>query len=215
MKLMVGFNRRYSVFIQKAKSFLQKSAEPKMIHYRVNAGFIPSNHWVHAPNQGGGRIIGEGCHFIDLCIFLADSKPVSIQTLGLPNHGKYNDDNVVINMVFEDGSISNIEYLANGDKGVEKETLEVFSGGKVVQLFDYRKLVLISNGKKTRFQSRFNQDKGHLSAWQSFVNSIESNKEAPISFDELFESSLATLAAAESLRTKEAVIIGDYLNSII
>lgn len=213
-KLMIGFNRRYSAFIQKAKDFLQKSSEPKVIHYRVNAGFIPSNHWVHDPTQGGGRIIGEGCHFIDLCIFLADSKIVSIQTIGLPNAGKYNDDNVIINLVFEDGSIANIEYLANGDKGVEKETMEIFCGGKVVQLFDYRKLVLTSDGKKTRFQSRFNQDKGHLRAWQSFVNSIESNRDAPIAFDELYVSSFATLAAMESLRTKEAVIIADYLKSI-
>jgi len=213
-KLMVGFNRRYSAFIQKAKNFLHTSVEPSVIHYRVNAGFIPPNHWVHDPAQGGGRIIGEGCHFIDLCIFLTDSKPVSIQTLGLPNLGKYNDDNVVINMVFANGSISTIEYLANGDKSVEKETLEIFSGGRVVQLFDYRKLLLTADGKKTRFQSRLNQDKGHLTAWQSFVNSIETNIDAPIAFDELFESSLVTIAAAESLRTKQTIIIDDYLSSI-
>jgi predicted dehydrogenase len=213
-KLMLGFNRRFSPFIQKAKKFLQDSAEPKMIHYRVNAGFIPSNHWVHDPTLGGGRIIGEGCHFVDLCIFLAGTKPVSIQTLGLPNLGKYNDDNVIINIVFEDGSVSTIEYLANGDKSIEKETLEVFSGGRVVQLFDYRKLILTTNGKKTRFQSRFSQDKGHLEAWQSFVNSIEKDAETPIGFDQIFESSLATLAALESLKTDKTIIIDGFLNSI-
>ncbi len=212
--LMVGFNRRFSPYIQKAKEFLKESAEPKVIHYRVNAGFIPSNHWVHDPKQGGGRIIGEGCHFIDLCIFLAGSKPVSIQTIGLPNNGKYNDDNVVINLIFEDGSISSIEYLANGDKSVEKETLEVFCGGKIVQMFDYRKLILTSEGKKTRIQSRFSQDKGHRLAWQSFANSIEFDNEAPIPFGELFDSSLATLAAAESIRRKEIIFISEYLHSI-
>lgn len=213
-KLMLGFNRRFSPFIQKAKKFLQDSAEPKMIHYRVNAGYIPSNHWVHDPTLGGGRIIGEGCHFVDLCIFLAGTKPVSIQTLGLPNLGKYNDDNVIINIVFEDGSVSTIEYLANGDKSIEKETLEVFSGGRVVQLFDYRKLILTTNGKKTRFQSRFSQDKGHLEAWQSFVNSIEKDAETPIGFDQIFESSLVTLAALESLKTDKTIIIDGFLNSI-
>lgn len=209
--LMVGFNRRFSPFILKAKDFIKTTAEPKIIHYRVNAGFIPSNHWVHDPNQGGGRIVGEGCHFIDLCIYLADSKPVSIQTIGLPNLGKYNDDNVVINMIFKDGSIATIEYLANGDKSVEKETLEIFSSGKVVQLIDFRKLILTSNGKKTQHQSRFAQDKGHLGSWQAFINSIEFNVEMPITFEELFDTSLATLIAAESLRKKETIFINEYV----
>ncbi|MBW6472941.1 MAG: bi-domain-containing oxidoreductase [Anaerolineaceae bacterium] len=208
--LMVGFNRRFSPFILKAKDFIKKTSEPKMIHYRVNAGFIPANHWVHDPNQGGGRIVGEGCHFIDLCIYLADSKPVSIQTIGLPNLGKYNDDNVVINMIFNDGSIATIEYLANGDKSVEKETLEIFCGGKVVQLIDFRKLILTSNGKKTQHHSRFAQDKGHLGSWQAFINSIELNFEVPITFEELFTSSLATLLAAESLRKKETIFFDEY-----
>lgn len=212
--LMVGFNRRFSPFILKAKDFIKKSAEPKIIHYRVNAGFIPSQHWIHDPNQGGGRIIGEGCHFIDLCIYLTDSKPVSIQTLGLPNLGKYNDDNVVINMIFDDGSIATIEYLANGDKSVEKETLEIFSGGKVVQLIDFRKLILTANGKKTQYQSRFAQDKGHLGSWQAFINSIKLNLEAPITFEELFESSLVTLIAVESFRKKETIFIDEYLQLI-
>ncbi len=213
-KLMVGFNRRFSPFILKAKNFIKKSPEPKIIHYRVNAGYIPSNHWVHDPNQGGGRIVGEGCHFIDLCIYLTDSKPVSIQTIGLPNLGKYNDDNVVINMVFKDGSIATIEYLANGDKSVEKETLEIYSSGKVVQLIDFRKLILTSNGKKNQYQSRFAQDKGHLGSWQAFINSIELNIEVPITFEELFDSSLATLIAVESLRKKEAILIDSYLELI-
>lgn len=210
-RLMVGFNRRFSPFILKAKDFIKKSAEPKFIHYRVNAGFIPSNHWVHDPNQGGGRIIGEGCHFIDLCIYLADSKPLSIQTIGLPNIGKYNDDNVIINIKFLDGSIATVEYLANGDKSVEKETLEIFSGGKVVQLNDFRKLILTSNGKKTQLYSRFTQDKGHLGSWHAFINSIKLNLETPITFEELFDSSLVTLIALESLRKNETILIDQYL----
>ncbi len=209
--LMLGFNRRFSPFVLKAKDFIKKTAEPKIIHYRVNAGFIPSNHWVHDPDQGGGRIVGEGCHFIDLCIYLADSKPVRIQTNGLPNLGKYNDDNVVINLIFEDGSIATIEYLANGDKSVEKETLEIFSGGKIVQLTDFKKLILTSNGKKTQHHSRFTQDKGHLGSWQAFINSIELNLEVPITFEEIFGSSLVTLLAAESLRKNEIIFIDEYV----
>lgn len=214
-KLMVGYNRRFSPFILKAKDFIKKSAEPKIIHYRVNAGFIPLNHWVHDPSQGGGRIVGEGCHFIDLCIYLAGSKPVSIQTIGLPNIGKYNDDNVVINIIFDDGSIATIEYLANGDKSVEKETLEIFSGGKVVQLIDFRKLVLTSNGKKTQYQSRFAQDKGHMGSWQAFINSIELNLEVPISFEELFMSSVTTFCAVESFRKNKIINMNDYLQIMV
>jgi polar amino acid transport system substrate-binding protein len=114
-------------------------------------------------------------------------------------------------MIFKDGSIATIEYLANGDKSVEKETLEIFSSGKIVQLIDFRKLILTSNGKKTQHQSRFIQDKGHFGSWQAFINSIELNLELPITFEEIFETSLVTIIAAESLRKKETIFIDEYM----
>jgi len=209
--LMVGFNRRFSPFIQKTKEFLNKSPEPKRIHYRVNAGLLPLNHWLHDHNQGGGRIIGEGCHFIDLCLFLAESRPVSVHTVGLPNLGKYKDDNVIITIKFEDGSIATIDYLANGDKSVEKESLEIFSGGRVIQLLDYRKLILVSHGKRSLFQSRLKQDKGHSNAWKEFIYSIENKKHSPISFDDLFISSLTTFAARESYLSKNEIFLNDFI----
>jgi predicted dehydrogenase/threonine dehydrogenase-like Zn-dependent dehydrogenase len=212
-KLMVGFNRRFAPFIQKAKQFIDKSGEAKIIHYRVNAGYLPLNHWLHDPLQGGGRIIGEGCHFIDLCLYLVGKKPVSVQTFALPNIGKYKDDNVVINVSFEDGSIVTIEYLANGDKNVEKETMECFSGGKVAQLVDYRKLILTTNGKRTTFTNRIKQEKGHLQAWQSFIFSIKNGTKAPISFDELLTSSIVSIAARDSLLKNEVILIDNYANS--
>lgn len=212
-KLMVGFNRRFAPFIQKSKQFIDKSAEAKIIHYRVNAGYLPLNHWLHDPLQGGGRIIGEGCHFIDICIYLIGQKPLSVQTKALPNIGKYKDDNLIINILFEDGSIATIEYLANGDKSVEKETLEMFSGGKVVQMIDYRKLILTANGKKSTFTNRFKQEKGHLQAWKAFVSSIEAGQDSPISFEDLFISSSVTLAAMNSLTTHEAILIDKFLGN--
>lgn len=209
-KLMVGFNRRFAPFIQSTKKFIEQSVEPKQIHYRINAGYLPLDHWLHNPLIGGGRIIGEGCHFIDLCIYLAESKPVSVQTFGLPNNGKYNNDNVTIIISFENGSTAIIEYLANGDKNVEKEVMEIFSGGKVAQLIDYRNLILTTNGKKTSFSNRLKQDKGHSSAWDAFTKSIINNSEPPIPFSDLIISSVVSLAANESLIKKEMILLKEY-----
>ena len=209
-KLMVGFNRRFAPFIQSTKKFIEQCVEPKQIHYRINAGYLPLDHWLHNPIIGGGRIIGEGCHFIDLCIYLAESQPVSVHTIGLPNNGKYNNDNVTIIISFENGSTAIIEYLANGDKNVEKEVMEIFSGGKVAQLFDYRNLVLTTNGKKTSFSNRLKQDKGHSSAWDAFTRSIINNSEPPIPFSDLLNSSFVSLAANESLIKKEMILLKEF-----
>lgn len=214
-KLMVGFNRRFSSFIQKTKKYVDNINEPKVLHYRVNAGFIPSNHWIHDLEVGGGRIIGEGCHFIDLCIFLVGSSLKSIQSVGVPNLGKYHNDVVVITLIFDDGSIATIEYLANGDKLVEKETLEIFAGGSVVQLIDFKKLAFISNGRKETHNLQMSQDKGHKNAFQAFVRSIKSGSEEPISFDEMLISSLATIAAYESLINQEIIDFPVFQQSLI
>lgn len=209
--LMVGFNRRFAPLIHKSKQVIQQSAEPKRIYYRVNAGYLPLDHWLHNPNLGGGRIIGEGCHFIDLCIFLAGSNPLTVQTVGIPNNGKYNNDNVVIQMTFEDGSIATVDYLANGDKSIEKEYLEIFTAGIVAQLHDFRNLLVSTNGNKNQINHRFNQDKGHQKAWELFVNSIKSGGESPISFDEIYTSSIVTIAANQSLLTNETIHLAKYL----
>ncbi len=203
--LMVGFNRRFAPLLQKLKQTLDQSGEPKRIHYRINAGYLPLDHWLHNQNLGGGRVIGEGCHFIDLCIYLASSKPISVQTIGLPNIGKYKNDNVTIQIIFEDGSIATVDYLANGDKSVEKEYLETFSGGTVGQLHDFRNLIITSNDTKKSFSNGMKQDKGHLGAWQAFLNSIETGSEPPIPFEELFTTSVTTIAANESLNKNQVI----------
>jgi predicted dehydrogenase len=211
-RLMVGFNRRFAPLIQKMKQIMDQSGEPKRIHYRVNAGYLPLDHWLHNPDIGGGRIIGEGCHFIDLCIYFAGSNPVSVQTIGLPNIGKYKNDNVIIQIIFEDGSIATVDYLANGDKSVEKEYLEIFSGGTVGQLHDFRNLIITSNGTKKTFSSGMKQDKGHLGAWQAFMKSIETGSEPPIPFEEIITSSIVTLAANESLSNQEIIKLNGFQN---
>jgi len=209
--LTVGFNRRFAPYSIQLKSFFTDRAEPIYAHYRVNAGFIPSSHWLHDPTKGGGRLIGEGCHFIDYMVFLIGQIPESVHTKALPDNGKYTRDNFVITMNFPDGSIGTISYLANGNKSVGKEYLEVFSGGRVGILDDFRKLQLFG---KTAIKKReyFKQDKGHASAWDKFVNAVIKNTEAPIPYAELIGTTYVILACDQSMRTGKPINIKDFMH---
>jgi predicted dehydrogenase len=205
--LTVGFNRRFAPLVVKLKAFLQNRHEPMAAHYRINAGYIPLNHWLHDPAQGGGRIVGEGCHFIDLLTFLVGQMPTHIQALGLPDGGRYREDNVVLQVHFADGSLGTISYMANGDKAYAKEYLEVFSGGRVAVLDDFRTLTLVKDGQRRTHHSRLRQDKGHKAAWQAFTRAINLGEPAPIPYTELFAVSRASLVALIALRTGEKIPI--------
>jgi len=208
--LMVGFNRRFSPMVMKIKEFLRGNSEPIHLHYRVNAGLLPLDHWLHDPKVGGGRIIGEACHFIDLLQYLADKRPVSVRSFGLPNLGKYCEDNVTMVFTFEDGSIGTVEYLANGDKTCPKEYLEVFAGGKIVQLDDFRKLTLIENNKRNELKTSFRQDKGHSNSWKTFLDGIKTGKESPIRFSEIWNVTQASFSAVRSLHEQKSIQIDLY-----
>ena len=205
--LMVGFNRRFAPLAQKMKTFIEKSTEPKLVHYRVNAGFIPANHWTQDAAQGGGRIIGEGCHFIDFVAHMIGAKMTSIQTVGLEDGTRYHEDNVHITMEFEDGSIGLVTYLANGDKAFAKERVEVFTGGRIAVLNDYRSLELVANGSRKVEKSRLRQDKGHAAEWIAFAQAIATGSPPPISLDDLITVSKASILAVESLRDGEKKIL--------
>ena len=151
--LMVGFNRRFAPLALRMKEFLQEAGEPLALHYRVNAGFLAADHWLNDPLQGGGRILGEVCHFVDFLCFLTGSSPVEVETCSLPNPGQYSNDNVVCSLRFADGSQGTISYLANGDKSFSKERVEVFGGGSVAVLENFRRLELVRGGKKRVFRS--------------------------------------------------------------
>ncbi len=135
--LTVGFNRRFAPLSQSLSSFFSHRTEPMHIHYRVNAGPIPLNHWTQDPNTGGGRIIGEGCHFVDFITFLVGVAPVSVTAHALPDGGKYREDNISMTFTFPDGSIGVVDYLANGDKSFPKERVEVFCGGQIAVLDEF------------------------------------------------------------------------------
>ena len=210
--LTVGFNRRFAPYSIRLNSFFEDRVEPIYAHYRVNAGLIPSSHWLHDLSQGGGRLIGEGCHFIDYLVFLVGQIPESVHTQALPDNGKYKNDNFLITMTFSDGSIGTISYLANGNKSVGKEYLEVFCGGKVGILDDFRKLQLFGQSAD-RKREYFKQDKGHASAWNEFVNAVINNSEAPIPYEELIGTAYVILACDQSMRTSQPVNIRDFIHA--
>jgi predicted dehydrogenase/threonine dehydrogenase-like Zn-dependent dehydrogenase len=206
--LMVGFNRRFAPLALRLKSFLREIHEPLALHYRVNAGFIPANHWLNDPEQGGGRIIGEVCHFVDFLTFLVGAAPIEVQSQSLANPGKYSNDNVVSSLRFADGSQGTISYLANGNKSYSKERIEVFGGGAVAVIEDFRRLELVGQGRKQMFRSLFGQDKGHRGEWEAFVAALRTGGESPIPLAEIVTTMLATFALEESRASGQAISVG-------
>jgi predicted dehydrogenase/threonine dehydrogenase-like Zn-dependent dehydrogenase len=197
--LMVGYNRRFAPMTVQIKSFLTRISEPMALHYRVNAGYLPPDHWVNDREQGGGRILGEVCHFVDLLMFLAASPIAEVEGRALRSSQRYSGDNVLISIRFANGSEGTISYLANGDRSFSKERLEVFAGGAVAVLEDFRRLELVREGSKRTTHSRWRQDKGHRNEWIAFAESVRQRRESPISFNELVCSTLATLRIQESV----------------
>ena len=199
-QLMVGFNRRFSPQVQKIKSLLSSVSEPKTFIMTMNAGSIPADHWTQDIAVGGGRIIGEACHFIDLMRFLAGSKIVSIQArrMGDTPGMAITEDKASITLGFEDGSFGTILYLANGAASFPKERVEVFTAGRVLQLDNFRKLTGYSwpGFKKMNL---WKQDKGQNACAAAFLAGIESGSPA-IPADEIFEVAKVTIEAAALLR---------------
>lgn len=201
-QLMVGFNRRFSPQVQKMKALLEPVKEPKSFIMTMNAGAIPANHWTQDNAVGGGRIIGEACHFIDLMRFLAGSRIVSIQArrMGDTPGVEITEDKASITLGFEDGSFGTILYLANGAASFPKERVEVFAAGRVLQLDNFRKL----KGYGWPGFSKLNlwkQDKGQNACAAAFLQSIEQGKPA-IPADEIFEVARITIEVAELLRNQ-------------
>jgi predicted dehydrogenase/threonine dehydrogenase-like Zn-dependent dehydrogenase len=205
--LTVGFNRRFAPQSLRLRELIAGAGEPFVAHYRVNAGFLPLTHWTQDPTVGGGRIVGEACHFIDYLACLAGASPVSVHAQALPDGGRYRQDNVVITLTFPDGSLGTVTYLANGDRSLPKERLEVFCAGRVAVLDDFRTLELIQSGRRKSFVSHLRQDKGHQAAWESFVKAVKAGGPPPIPYDQLFGVTQAAFCALDSLRTSETVTI--------
>jgi predicted dehydrogenase/threonine dehydrogenase-like Zn-dependent dehydrogenase len=195
--LMVGFNRRFAPQIEKMKQLLAASHEPKTMIMTVNAGIVPADHWIHDPVVGGGRIIAEGCHFIDLLRFLAGSPMTTVQALPLGKSTTPSQDTTTLNLKFDDGSIGTIHYLANGHKSFPKERLEVFCAGRILQLDNFRRLT----GFGWKGFSKLNlwrQDKGHAAEMKAFVDALAHGQESPIPLSEIVEVTRATFQATQA-----------------
>ena len=195
--LMIGFNRRFSPHTESLKKWLATHPGPKSIIITVNAGEIPADHWTQDAEIGGGRIIGEACHFIDLARFLADSAITAVHTNTMTGGEGRLGDCVSIQIGFSDGSIATVHYLANGSKDFPKERIEIFAGGRVLVCNNFRNSNEI--GGKRSLKTR-GQDKGHANEIKTFISALKNGGDWPIPAEQLFEVSAATIKAANQVQ---------------
>jgi len=206
--LAVGFNRRFSALLREAHAFLDGGGPgPTTMVYRVSAGQLSRDHWVHDLDVGGGRILGEVCHFVDSLRFLAGSPAYEVYAA---SHGGsmplQAHDNVIVSLRYRDGSVGTIVYAADGGSGMDKERLEAFRGNRSCVLDDFHTLTLHGSHKPRRRHLRA-QDKGHNAEIAAFIDGVRRGR-YPVELDEIEEVSLTTLAVVESLRTGQPVAVG-------
>jgi polar amino acid transport system substrate-binding protein len=198
-RLMVGFNRRFAPVSVAIKKEFENIGEPIFVNIRVNAGFIPKDHWTQNENLGGGRIIGEMCHFIDLMQFFTSAKPTSVyaQCINTENIKLKPEDNISVIVKFDNGSIGNLVYLANGDKSLPKELIEVFAGGKTGRIHDFRSGDLHKGNKQIKLKI---SGKGHKEEVHAFLESLKSEVN-PIDFESIYLTTKTTFKLVDSLKT--------------
>jgi predicted dehydrogenase len=203
--IMVGFNRRFATLSQIVRERVASRASPLAMTYLCNAGAIPPDHWVQMSDLGGGRIIGEACHFVDLFRFYAGAPIASVTAFKQAMEEEADtEDTVSLCLLAEDGSIGNINYFANGHKRFPKERIEVFWEGKVLSIEHFKSLRgygVSGFSKKTLFS----QDKGHHPGFISFIEAIQRGGAGPIPFEEITNVTEASLAAVHAMRTKTTV----------
>jgi predicted dehydrogenase len=201
-RLMVGFNRRFSPFARAAREHFIDRASPLSISYRVNGGRIPRAHWAHDPKIGGGRIIGEVCHFIDFIHFITGSLTTRVyaEAISSTNQEIINDDSVFITLRLADGSNASIAYLAEGDRALPKERIEIFGSEKSFVIDDFRTAGAWQNGRETKTKLR-EQDKGQKDEVLAVCAMVREGGPAPIALNDLATTTRATFRVLESLRT--------------
>jgi predicted dehydrogenase/threonine dehydrogenase-like Zn-dependent dehydrogenase len=198
--LMVGYNRRHAPLSIKAREFFGRRSSPIMINCRINASFVPKDHWVHDPNQGGGRIIGEGCHFVDLVQYWTNSfvRQVYAQRVSADSHNIVNTDNVSITLKLQDGSVGQILYTSGGDKAFSRERYELFCENSVCVIEDFKEALFIKSGGKKK-NRRINQDMGYQGELTLFFDTIKHGGPPSVAFENYMNSTLATLKIVESI----------------
>jgi len=215
-KLLVGFNRRFSPFAKDIFTKTKGRSSAIAMNMTINAGALPNDLWVHDPKVGGGRIIGEGCHFIDTMSYFSKSDVESVYSTALNSDKEIaiKNDNVILNMKFKDGSIGTLSYLSNGNKSFAKEQMSLFCEGKVFVLDNYKK----NKAYGSSDFKKFSQDKGHRDEMHGFIENIKSSNENLISLESMVNTTLATFAHVKSLEENREVKISkleDELNELI
>jgi predicted dehydrogenase len=198
---MVGFNRRFSPLTVLLKEKI--GGGPMAMIYRVNAGRIPKDSWIQDRERGGGRIIGEVCHFVDYLTFLSGSLPCGVFASALPDPAGC-EDTVTINLQFQNGSIGTIAYFTNGSKGLFKEYVEVHQTGVTAVITDFKELSVYGDGRPFR-KKLFSQDKGQKDMVRAFVEVVGAGGAAPIPFEDIYAVTLTTFKIMESLQKRQAV----------
>ncbi|CAA7622637.1 Alcohol dehydrogenase superfamily, zinc-containing [Magnetospirillum sp. LM-5] len=205
---LVGFNRRFAPLTVKARALLARHHGPKMLVLRVNAGALPAESWVNAAEEGGGRILGEVCHFIDLARALVGSPIATVQAdAARVTHGGCDD--LTVTLAFKDGSLATIIYTAQGDSSYSKERFECFAGGTVLVIDNFLTLTVTENGKTRTEKAGLGQDKGHRAELEAFAAAVAAGGPAPVDEAELIETSLATIAVLESLARGQRVSLAE------
>ncbi len=191
--LMIGFNRRFAPQMQKISQLLRLVKQPLSIIITVNAGEVPPNDWTQDPHVGGGRIIGEGCHFVDLLFFLTGSRPVSVcaTKMGEAPGVFVTDDKMSFTIKFEDGSVGTVHYLANGSKSFPKERIEIFCEGRILQLDNFQNLRGY-DWPGFKKMNLWRQDKGHKESIRRFLEAVKNREQPPIPFEEILEITKVT-----------------------
>ncbi|TKJ32792.1 MAG: dehydrogenase [Planctomycetes bacterium B3_Pla] len=204
--IMVGFNRRFSPHILKIKELTEGRGEPLCMNMTINAGYIPPDHWTQDPERGGGRIIGEGCHFIDLLSYIANSPVKTVSAMVVNGSASVCTDKMSIALGFADGSIGTVNYFANGSKSYPKEMLEVFSDGRVLKVENFRVTRGYGFARFKKFKT-LRQDKGHKNEVAAFIDRVTAGGKPLIPFDQLANVTEATFAAMESARKNQTITL--------
>jgi polar amino acid transport system substrate-binding protein len=209
--LMVGLNRRFAPMVGQIKEAFSAHGAKQLI-YRVNSGHIPTSTWLHEADEGAGMLIGEMCHFVDLMQFICAERPVSVyaRSMAVNNHMTADHDNLVLVISFDGGSVGTLNYNTVGNKTAPKERLEVFGGGLVAVLDDFRSLELIRENKQSRTKAA-NQDKGQAREVAETVEGFRKTGMAPIPFDEMVAGMKVIFAARESLASGQPVSVGQQI----
>ena len=199
-QLMVGFNRRFAPATGKVLEHFNDVKSPLVVNIRINAGHIPADHWTQDPQIGGGRMIGEGCHFIDLASALVRSNMKTVYAVGSSKAEKSTllNDNLCLTLTFANGSIANITYTADGAKGMPKEHIEVFGGGRSAQIHDFKQVSLFSSDSSNRILKLGVQDKGQKTMIDAWLQALKTGQPC-VDYDCLMTTSLATIMAVESM----------------